>query len=328
MQLEKEILEIGEKSRKSYRNICFHDVDHSEVKSALEDVLQYWKDNIRPALIYFSYEAVGGKGHSLDNVASLFSISGAGIGIHDDVIDQTTEKHGRNTIHGSLGGDKAITMGDLLMVKGLCWIREVFREFDADLVYRVLEEYESFFTEMCVGEIMEINCRRNLDVGLEDYNAMLWKLGVDTEACCKIGSILGGGSEQEINMLGDYGRHLGYLNRLHDELRDTVNWEGNLLSRLSFESVPLPVLYSVKNNASSYKRVKEMMEKINLSAVSPRDIFVMCHFDKAFSYVQDLAEITAKQGLEIIDELSNSVVKEKLTLLLLKLSYDIKKMGK
>jgi geranylgeranyl diphosphate synthase, type I len=327
LQLVEEIARIGERCREAHVDICLNGVDHTEMKSALEDVLHYWKDSIRPALIYYSYEAVSGKPKTLSHVASFFSISGAGIGIHDDVIDRTLEKHGRNTIHGSFGGDKAITVGDLLIVKGLCWIREALKDFDTELVCRVLEEYERFFTEMCMGEMAEINCRRNLDVGLEEYNAMLWKLGVDTEACCKIGAILGGGSEQEIKMLGDYGRHLGYLNRLHDELRDTVNWGGNLVSRLAFESIPLPVLYSVKNNISSYTRVKEMMEKSDLSTVNPRDIFVLCHFDKAFSYVHGLAEVTVKNGLESIEGINNNRIREKLGLLLFKLGHDIKKMG-
>lgn len=326
--LDKEIVEIGERSRNRYREIIFKDIEHPGLVTPLEDVLSYWQDNIRPALIQFSYEAVGGKGRPNDAIAQFFSISGAGIGIHDDIIDETTQKYGRKTIPGAYGRDTAITVADLLIIKGLTWIREALEEYDRDIVYRVLEEFERFFTEMCIGEMMDIENRKNLEINLEDHIDMLWKLGVDAQACCKIGAIMGGAHEHEIQILGNYGRHLGYANRLQDELLDVINWQEKLADRLRYESLPLPVVFSIRNNEPSYRRMKSIMEKESRSENDFAMVFKICHVDGAFDNVQKLSEETIMEGLSVIKNLPVSPARKKLSSLLQKMDIENKKMRK
>jgi geranylgeranyl pyrophosphate synthase len=328
MKLVEEIETIGERSRSKFREIVLKDVNDSELKDCIEHVLSYWKDNIRPALIQFSYEAVGGNLDIVDDLGLFFSISGSGIGIHDDIIDKTNEKHDRKTVPNLFGQDYAITVGDLLMVKGLTWIRESLSKVDNNTSSRILEEYDRFFTEMCVGEAMEIKARRNLDLSIEEYEVMLWKLGVDTEACCKIGAILGDGNEQDIEILGSYGRNLGFLNRLYDELKDVVNWEGNLFNRLYNESIPLPILYSTKVNKTSYSRIFDLFESKDFSNFDHREIFIMCHFDGAFNYVHTLANNVTKKTYSVLKNLVDSPIADKVSLLIWKINEDLKKIGK
>jgi geranylgeranyl pyrophosphate synthase len=327
-ELDKEIASIGERSRAKFREIVLKDVDNLELKESIEHVLSYWNDDIRPALIQFSYDAVGGNSDIVEDIGLFFSISGSGIGIHDDIVDKTTEKHGRKTVPGLFGRDYAITVGDLLIVKGLCWIRETLSKVDHNTASRILEEYDRFFIEMCVGEAMEIKARKNLDMSLEVHNEMLWKLGVDTEACCKIGVILGGGNEQDITLLGNYGRSLGYLNRLYDELKDTVNFEGNLLHRFYNESIPLPILYSTKVNETSYSRIYNLFENIDFLNIDQKEIFLMCHFDGSFNYLHTLANNISKKTYIDLGLLEESPIVDKLALLIWKINDNIKKIGK
>ena len=326
--LEKEIIEIGERSRERYREIFLRGVDHPEIISALENVLSYWKDNIRPSLIQFSFEAVGGKDYDIDSIASFFSISGAGVGIHDDIIDITVQKRDRTTIPGIYGPDFALTIGDLLIVKGLTAISEVLNEnYPREIVVKILEAYEGFFIEMCVGEVMEIRARKNLNLSLQTYHIMLRKLGVDTEACTKIGAIIGNGTTQEITLLAQYGRNIGYLNRLHDELTDILDIENKLMSRIQYESIPLPILFASKKSQKNYDLIKKIINN-NIDINSLVQLLGICHKSGAFDYVKLISDRNMANTISILDRLEHNIPREKLELISWKLNHEIQHLFK
>ena len=93
---------------------------------------------------------------------------------------------------------------------------------------------------------MEIYCRKNINIDLQYYNKAMWKLGCDLELCTRIGAIIGNGMQREIDLLGEYGANLGYILRLSEDIKDTLNKFGNLPHRLQHESVPLPLLLASK----------------------------------------------------------------------------------
>ncbi|TFH16365.1 hypothetical protein E4H04_06725, partial [Candidatus Bathyarchaeota archaeon] len=101
--LDKEIITIGERSRERHREIFLRGVDHPVLIEALENVLAYWRYNVRAALTQFSYEAVGGRGPVPSVFTEFCSVAGAGVGIHDDIIDRTFQKRGRKTIPALYG---------------------------------------------------------------------------------------------------------------------------------------------------------------------------------------------------------------------------------
>ena len=299
--LTKEISEIGERSRERHREIFLRYVDHPEVRDALENVLSYWKYNLRAALMQFSYEAVGGKGENTKSIAEFFSIAGSGIGIHDDIIDRTYRKRGRITIPGTFGPDFALALGDMLIVKGLMSISDVLGEMDKETVIRILEAYEGFFTEMCIGEVMEIRARKNLDMSLGDYDDMLWKLGVDSEYCMRVGAIIGGGSDEEVELLAEFGRIFGYLCRLHDELDDMVNLEAKLGYRVQFEAIPLAILYAANRSEENYDTISEILGN-PLSFEQLARLFGVCLNCGSFDYIKSLSEQSMRKSVDILSK--------------------------
>jgi geranylgeranyl diphosphate synthase type I len=320
------MVEIAEKCRENHREIFLRHVTNPEMISALENVLSYWKYELRPALIQYSYEAVGGKGQSIKNFAELFSIAGAGIGIHDDIIDRTFRKPDRVTLPANYGLPVALTIGDLLLVKGLTSIRSLLIDnFHREVIIRILEEYERFFTEMCVGEVMEIRARKNIDMSLKEYYDMLWKLGVDLEICMKTGAILGKGTEEEIRILAQYGRNFGYLCRLHDELYDIINIR-KLLSRIEYESIPLLILYASKKSNENYKTLKKILDmKVGYDEVF--ELLSICINSGALNKVKEIADNHTAKSINLLDAIGNNTPLKKLKVIFRSLNDEIKKMG-
>ncbi|HCW08098.1 MAG TPA: hypothetical protein DGG95_12120, partial [Cytophagales bacterium] len=216
-------------------------VNHPKLLSILADVNAYWKDILRPSLASFSSEAVGGKSNAADEACLMITLMGAGLGIHDDIIDRSLSKHSRMTILGLHGVDNALLIGELFIVKSLTIIREMIKKnYNTETIEKIIEEFERFFLEVWEGEFMETLCRRNLETDLDEYLKVLWMSTADTEVCTRFGAILGGGSKSEVEALAEVGRRLGYMYRLADDIKDTLNLEGTLHFRLANESIPLP----------------------------------------------------------------------------------------
>jgi len=284
--IEKRGREVLEK----FEQVIFSGIEQPKLRSILRDVNSYWKDVYRPALISFSCEAVGGNSEATGAASLMFSLGGAALGIHDDIIDKSSVKRFRRRIPGLHGPDNALIVGDLILGKVLTAIQEIVREINRPKkVIDIIETYKRFFTEICEGEFMEVSCRKDIDTELEYYHRTLFKLGADAEACTRIGGILGDGSISEVEALGEYGKRLGYVVRLGEDVKDCLNLKGNLPHRLQYESIPLPLLYAAKVSREKYMKLKSILEG---PSITPKDIgrlLDLCFETKAFTYVQTIA---------------------------------------
>ena len=237
---------------KRFGQMAVCEVKNPRIIKALEDVKKYWKDYSRPALTSFSCEVVGGDPELAENAGVMFTLASSGFGIHDDIIDKSSNKHLRMTILGSYGVDTALLVGDLLMVKAWSIMHEMTEETPSQTKADIFKEYRSICIEVCEAEFMETLCRKNLDTELPYYQNVLWKAMGETAACCKIGAMLGGGRVEQVEGLSEFGRRVGFISRLADDLEDCLNVKGDLEHRIVYESVPLPVLYAAKSSPDRY----------------------------------------------------------------------------
>jgi geranylgeranyl diphosphate synthase, type I len=275
--------------------------------SALNDVKKYWRDLSRPALTSLSCEAVGGKLGEAEDVSLMLTLGSSGFGIHDDIIDRSLNKHLRMTIYGLYGIESALLVGDLLIMKAWTTIHEMVRKnHKPNAIADVIQAYGNASVEICEAELMETLCRRRLDTDLEYYKNILWKAMAEIEACTKIGAILGGGTKSEIQALAEFGRRFGYISRLGDDIEDCLNLKGDLVHRMAFESVPLPLLYAAKSSNETYFEIKHIIEKSQISPSDVRRLVGFCYKTDSFEYVRKIAELNKRDGAMKLNKLKPS----------------------
>lgn len=297
------------------------------VCSILEDVKAYWKDAYRPALTSLCCEIVGGQPENSETASLIISLASAGIGIHDDIIDNSSNKNFRMTILGQHGLQKALLAGDLLVLKAWTLFQQMIRETGKpERISDIMEAYGSLLLEVCETEVMEFSCRRNLDVELEDYAKILWKSMADTEACAKIGAMMGNGSEGEILALAEIGRRIGFNYRLRDDLKDTLNLEGNLPHRLQYETVPLPILYAAKSSKERYVKIKSVLEKSRITRLDVKELLEVCFESEAFAYARALAKENEKKAAVTLRQVKPSGSRSLLAQLIKKSFTDVSEL--
>ena len=297
-------------------------VKNPKLKEVIEDVKKYWKDATRPALTSFSCEAVGGNPDIAENAGLMFTLASCGFGLHDDIIDRSSHKHLRMTILGLHGVDSALLAGDLFIVKAWTIASEMIRSgVDPSKVADVMKTYGNLSVEICEAELMETLCRRKLDLDKEYYKNMLKQEMAEMEACSRIGAMLGNGLPKEIEALSNFGRQFGFISRLGDDMEDCLNVKGDLLHRIKYESVPLPLLYAATSSAERYSKIRNIIKKKNVGPLDAELLVEFCFESEAFEYIRLIAIENRSEAISTLESLvSNTPLR--VLLFMLNKAYD------
>ena len=220
-----------------------------ETKNAISYFTSYWRDITRPSLVALACEAVGGDSMNVAHIGESLTLLSGATDIHDDLIDKTMIKENRDTVLGKFGEDVALLAGDILFFKGFEELFEGLARLDISpkknlAISRMIIK---LYFELCDGEALELRFRGRTDVKPEEYLQVLRKKAADIEICTRAGAMLGGGNKKQIDLLGEYGRLLGLIVLLRNDLEDLLDFDTGLNSRIKNESLPLPILYALEN---------------------------------------------------------------------------------
>ena len=222
-------------------------IECREAREALRYFMtKYWHDRTSPTLLSLACEAVNGDLNTVAVFAMPMILIGGAVDIHDDLIDKSKRKDQRPTVYGKFGEPIALLVGDALLFKGFSLLHEACRYVSPDKVASIMSTLKDLFFELGDAEASELKLRMRRDVKPEEYLYVVEKKAADLEGLMRIGAIIGNGSEEEITMLGRYGRILGMLSILRDDFIDMSYFE-EIAHRIAHECLPLPILYALED---------------------------------------------------------------------------------
>lgn len=229
---------------------------HYYAKSILPNVLP-----IFPALIYLSSKAVGGNPENTKPVAVAMLLITASGDIHDDIVDNSEQKFGKETIVGKYGKDSALLAGDVLLVQGMAILQNECNVLSSEKS-KIVDLITSSLFKIVNAEAIETSLWRKANVSPQEYLDVIKLKGGIAELHCIIGGIIGGGKEEDINSLASYGRAIGVLATLKEEFVDMAS-PTELEHRIKHELPPYPMIYAMQQ--------REIKEKI--SGILKKDRF-------------------------------------------------------
>ncbi|MEM0253037.1 MAG: class 1 isoprenoid biosynthesis enzyme [Candidatus Bathyarchaeia archaeon] len=233
-----------------------------KVKKAIDYFLGYWQDLARPALITICCESVGGSIDVATPFAASITLMCGAIDIHDDIIDRSKRKMSRLTVLGKFGRDVALLVGDALLFESFFLLHKACKNIEMEKIERINRVISNMFFELGNAEALELGFSGKMGIKPMEYLSLVNMKAADVEACARIGAIVGNGSDLEIDALGRYGRLLGSIMILRDDLADVADYE-EISNRIKHESLPLPILLAVQN--------VEVKDKVN-SIISKKKI--------------------------------------------------------
>lgn len=290
---------------------------HEVVSSALRYFMcDYWKDYATPTLLLLSNEAVGGNSKSLANLAPALILVNGAIDIHDDVVDHSRQKDGRQTVYGKFGEEVALLIGDALLTKGLLTLAGACRTLDLKKCEQIVGLLKQGLFELGEAEVFELGYRGAIAIKPSNYLKTMNKKAADVEALMRIGAMLGNARRSEIEALGKYGRIVGLLSILRDDVIDMTLQE-ELKHRLQYECLPLPLLYALQNAKARAELLKLMKNGMKTKDDYMR-ICILTEDGCGFKRTKDRINELATRGKALTTTLKSK--KQELCLLLFSLA--------
>ncbi|MDG6222409.1 MAG: polyprenyl synthetase family protein [Candidatus Bathyarchaeota archaeon] len=248
-QLQKLLYDRGNKALTLARKTVLDEkIESKRVRDALHYfITDYWNDVTRPALLSLVCESVGGDPELTTPVGVSMTLIAGGIDIHDDIIDESKRKGSKFTVYGKYGKKIALLVGDALMFKGFTLLYETLgKGITSDQIATMSKIINQTFFELGDAEALELDFRNREDVTPEEYLSVIRKKAADVEAHTRISAMLGGASSDEIEDLAEYGRILGMLVILRDEMIDMLDPK-ETIHRIKKEHLSMAILYALQN---------------------------------------------------------------------------------
>lgn len=190
---------------------------HSEVvlvNQVGEYIINSGGKRLRPALVLLSAQAFGyGGKHHYDLAAVVEFIHTATL-LHDDVVDESDLRRGRETANALFGNAASVLVGDFLYSRAF----QMMVGVGEMRVMQVLSDATNVIAE---GEVLQLlNCH-DADVDVANYMRVIHcKTAKLFEAAMRLGAILGKATAAEEEAAAKYGVHLGTAFQLIDDVLD------------------------------------------------------------------------------------------------------------
>jgi octaprenyl-diphosphate synthase len=240
----------------------------SEFREPLKFAIEGGK-RIRPIILLLSTESVGKIDENAFSGACAIELLHTESVIHDDIIDNETKRRQKDPFHIKYGYNTSVLTGDFVL--GL--ILNISSRLDNP---RITKDLATAAMLMSEGEILEGKLEESEDATFDDYlKVMEYKTATAFEMAAKLGAVIGGGSEEQIESLAEYGKNIGIAYQIRDDLMDWKN-EDKLFNLLIKKSSDPRVIFNKMEEMlkefseralDSLRKIKESDAKNNLETL-------------------------------------------------------------
>ena len=272
--------------------------------SALSHIRQRGGKRMRPILILLMARNYG-------RISSVTQHSAVGLEllhtaslVHDDVVDESSERRGQPSVNASYNNKVAVLVGDYILSTALLHV--------AYTGHRQIVEYlAELGRTLAAGEILQLSNIQNQEIS-EDvyYQVIQQKTAALFEACAAIGALSAGASDEEVKKAGEFGKNLGIIFQIRDDIFDYYDSKeigkptGNDMTE---GKLTLPVIYAL--NHTYFESMHTLARKVKTGTINADEIAVLVEFTKQQGGIE-YAERRMEEFSQICMDFINSSVKE------------------
>ncbi|MDC1127995.1 polyprenyl synthetase family protein [Gammaproteobacteria bacterium] len=272
-------------------------------------IIQGGGKRIRPLIALLSAKSLGYTGQQHIDIAAILELVHTATLLHDDVVDSSKLRRGRQTANDLWGTEASVLVGDFLYSRAF----QMMVTLNNNKILGVLADATNVIAE---GEVMQlVNCHDPDITELRYLDTIRNKTAKLFEAASGLGAILSGGSNKTTAAMNAYGMHLGTAFQLADDALDYSSSPEklgkNIGDDLSEGKPTLPLLYAMwHGTAGQADTIREAIKTGGLDQLSV--ITAAIESTSAISYTKNLAEEEAKRALSSIKDVPQSPYKEAL----------------
>jgi octaprenyl-diphosphate synthase len=265
---------------------------------------------LRPLLVLLAARACGHRGEQHIEAAAIVEFIHTATLLHDDVVDGSSLRRGRDTANEVFGNATSVLVGDFLYSRAF----QMMVTLDRMPVMQIMADATNAIAE---GEVLQLMNAHDPNTSEERYiDVIRRKTARLFQAGAQIGAVLGDAPASIEDSLARYGKHIGTAFQLVDDALDYQADEASLGKHLGddlAEGKPtLPLIYAMQHGNDDQRRmIRHAIEEGGLGnlGVITRAVASL----GGLAYTARLAQSEVDQALAALAPLPESVFKEGLS---------------
>lgn len=279
--------------------------DDGMLGSALNHIRQRGGKRMRPILTLLMAKNYGAVSDVTQNSAVGLELLHTASLVHDDVVDESSERRGQASVNASYNNKVAVLVGDYILSTALLHVSFTGHQ-------RIIEYLAELGRTLAAGEILQLSNIQNQEIS-EDvyYQVIQQKTAALFEACAAIGAMSGGATEEEMQEAKQFGQYLGIMFQIRDDIFDYFDSKeigkptGNDMTE---GKLTLPVIYALNN--TDFDAMHTLAKKVKSGTINADEIAVLVEFTKQNGGIE-YAEQKMSEFSALCMEYINHHVKDK-----------------
>ncbi len=264
---------------------------------------------MRPMLVIMFARALGFRGAEQHELAATVEFIHTATLLHDDVVDESSLRRGRQTANALFGNAASVLVGDFLYSRAFQMMVSVNR-------MRVLEVLADATNVIAEGEVLQLMNMHDPDIAVSEYLRVIrFKTAKLFEASARLGAVLADASSDVEEACSAYGRSLGTAFQLVDDLLDyegnTAELGKNVGDDLREGKPTLPLLIAMeRGTAAERDLIRHAIEHGEVARLA--EIVEIVRHTGAIAATREAARREADQAAKQLEHLPESEYREAL----------------
>jgi len=265
---------------------------------------------MRPMLTVLAARALNYEGSDHIDIAAIIEFIHTATLLHDDVVDESNMRRGRETANALFGNSASVLVGDFLYTRSF----QMMTKLSNMKIMDILSDATNIVAE---GEVLQLMNCNDADTTEESYMQVIYcKTAKLFEAATRLAAVVSYQDKSTEKAMQDYGKYLGTAFQLVDDIMDYTadakEMGKNVGDDLSEGKPTLPLLYAMKHgNDAQSTLIREAIETGN--GMDNLEAILQAMQDTgSLRYTQKIAEQEADKAINALSVLADSEYKQAL----------------
>ena len=215
------------------------------VDQVAEHIISGGGKRLRPLIVLLSSRACGYRGSSHIDAAAFIEFIHTATLLHDDVVDGSSRRRGRDTANAVYGNQASVLVGDFVYSRAF----QMMAAIGSQRVMEIMSEATNVIAE---GEVLQLMNAGDPDTTQQRYLEVIYRKTAKLfESGAEVAAVIAGASPSQQRALADYGKHLGTAYQLIDDVLDysgdRASIGKNLGDDLAEGKSTLPLIHALAN---------------------------------------------------------------------------------
>lgn len=187
--------------------------------------------------------------------------------VHDDIMDDAPLRRGNITVHEKWNINTGILSGDAMLILAY----QHFEQYEPAVFRDLAKLFSKTALEVCEGQQYDVDFETRNDVTIPEYLKMIeYKTAVLVAAAMKMGAIIAKTSEENANLIYDFGLNLGLAFQLQDDYLDAFGNPETFGKRVGGDIIENKKTY-LYLKAIEFSKPDEKQQLLHYFSIQPED---------------------------------------------------------